>query len=61
MDKKNLMYLRVRITKQTYYNLCKWAAAAGYGEKDLGRVIDKMAREHAIRTNVTRHTEEKET
>ena len=56
-----MMYLRVRITKQTYYNLCKWAAAAGYGEKDLGRVIDKMARERAIRTNIARHTEEKET
>lgn len=61
MDKKNLMYLWVRITKQTYYNLCKWAAAAGYGEKDLGRVIDKMARERAIRTNIARQTEEKET
>lgn len=43
-DKKNLRRVSVVVTAQTLYHLQKMAAMAGYGEKDLGRVIDKLVR-----------------
>lgn len=43
-DKKNLRRISVVITAQTLYHLQHMAALAGWGEKDLGRVIDKLVR-----------------
>lgn len=57
MIKKNLRRTSVVITKQTYWNLCRWAATAGWGEKDLGRIIDKMARDKALQESTSRHFE----
>lgn len=57
MIKKNLRRTSVVITKQTYWNLCRWAAAAGWGEKDIGRIIDKLARERALQESTIRHFE----
>lgn len=45
MDKKNLRRISIVVTAQTLYHLRGIAAANGWGEKDLGRVIDKMIRE----------------
>lgn len=45
---KNLCTIRVTVTKQTRYNLCRLAAANGWGDKDLGRVIDKLVRNHLL-------------
>ena len=42
--KKNLRRLNTLVTGQTYWHLCRKAAAAGYSEKELGRIIDKMSR-----------------
>lgn len=57
MIKKNLRRTSVVITKQTYWNLRRWADAAGWGEKDLGRIIDKLVRERAISESTCRHFE----
>lgn len=57
MIKKNLRRTSVVITKQTYWNLRRWADAAGWGEKDLGRIIDKLVRERAIQESTIRHFE----
>lgn len=54
MIKKNLRHLHAVVTKQTYGNLWRWAAEAGWGEKDLGRVIDRLARERALREGAAR-------
>lgn len=43
-NKKNLRRVSVVVTAQTLYHLNQMAAMAGYGEKDLGRVIDKLVR-----------------
>lgn len=48
MVKKNLKRVNVVVTKQTHWKLCQWAAFMGYGEKDIGRVIDKLVREKAL-------------
>lgn len=48
MVKKNLKRANIIVTKQTYWNLKQWAAFMGYGEKDIGRVIDKLVREKAL-------------
>ncbi len=57
MIKKNLTKKTIVITKQTWWNLCHWAAAAGWSEKDIGRVIDKMARDKALSESTLRHFE----
>ncbi len=57
MTKKNLRHLNAIVTKQAYWNLCHWAAAAGWPEKDIGRVIDKMARDKALSESTLRHFE----
>lgn len=44
-NKKNLRRISVVVTAQTLWHLHKLAALAGYGEKDIGRVIDKIIRE----------------
>lgn len=43
-NKKNLRRVSVVVTAQTLYHLQHMAAVAGYGQKDLGRVIDKLVR-----------------
>ena len=43
-NKKNLRRVSVVVTAQTLWHLRRLAAMAGYGEKDLGRVIDKLVR-----------------
>lgn len=42
--KKNLRRINIVITAQTLGHLAAMAAANGWGEKDLGRVIDKLVR-----------------
>ena len=43
-NKKNLRRISVIVTSQTVYHLMSMAAQAGWGEKDLGRIIDKLVR-----------------
>ena len=42
--KNGLVRRSVVWTAQTDWHLRRWAAHMGYGEKDLGRVVDKLAR-----------------
>ena len=44
-NKKNLRRISIVVTAQTLWHLHKLAALSGYGEKDIGRVIDKIIRE----------------
>ena len=48
MSIKNLRRLSVLVTAQTAYNLIKLAQMAGYKEKDIGKVIDKLVRDRMI-------------
>lgn len=43
-DKKNLRRISIVVTAQTLYHLNGMAAQNGWGEKDIGRVIDKLVR-----------------
>lgn len=43
-NKKNLRRVSVVVTAQTLYHLNHMAAVNGWGEKDIGRVIDKIVR-----------------
>ena len=43
-NKKNLRRVSVVVTAQTLYHLNHIAALNGWGEKDIGRVIDKLVR-----------------
>ena len=43
-NKKNLRRISVVVSSQTVYHLMSMAAQAGWGEKDLGRIIDKLVR-----------------
>ena len=43
-NKKNLRRVSVVVTAQTLYHLNHRAAMNGWGEKDIGRVIDKIVR-----------------
>ena len=43
-NKKNLRRVSVVVTTQTLYHLNYLAAMNGWGEKDIGRVIDKLVR-----------------
>lgn len=43
-DKKNLIRINIVVTRQTLWHLRQLAAMAGWGEKDIGRVIDHMVR-----------------
>lgn len=57
MIKKNLRRTSVVITKQTYWNLRRWADETGWAEKDMGRIIDRLVRERAISESTCRHFE----
>ena len=50
-DKKNLRRVSVVVTAQTLYHLRQMAAMAGWGDKDLGRVIDKLVRTERAEVN----------
>ena len=43
-NKKNLRRISIVVTAQTEWHLKRLAALAGWGEKDLGRVVDKLTR-----------------
>ena len=45
MKNKNLRRVSVVLNAQTLWHLNRMAAMAGWGEKDIGRVIDKLVRE----------------
>lgn len=44
MKNKNLRRLSILITAQTAYHLYEYARLAGY--KEIGKVVDKLVREH---------------
>lgn len=58
MIKKNLRHLHAVVTKQTYWNLMHWAEAVGLPEREIGRIIDRLVRERALRESTSRHFEE---
>ena len=51
--KKNLRRINIVVSAQTLRHLEEMAAANGWGEKDLGRVVDKLMR--AVRTERSEH------
>ena len=59
MIKKNLRHLHAVVTKQTYWRLMHWAEAVGLPEKEIGRIIDRLVREKALRESTSRRFEEK--
>lgn len=61
MIKKNLTHLHVIVTKQTYWKVRRWAEEMGWTEKDMGRIIDRLVREKALRESTSRRFEEKQT
>ena len=48
MNKKNLRRVSIVVTAQTLHHLNHLAAINGWGEKDIGRVIDKLMRNWQI-------------
>lgn len=46
-NKKNLRRVSLVINSQTLWHLKKLAAEAGYSDRELGRVVDKLVRERA--------------
>lgn len=44
--KQPLKHLSIKVTPQTYYHLTQLAAMAGY--TNLGKVVDKLVREHQL-------------
>ena len=59
MNKKNLRRVSIVVTAQTLWNLYRMAAMAGYGEKDVGRVIDKLVREKCAAEKQTQERAER--
>lgn len=51
--KKNLRRINIVVSAQTLRHLEEMAAANGWGEKDLGRVVDKLMR--AVLTERSEH------
>ena len=46
-NRKNLRRIEALVASQTLYHLYEYAAMAGYG-KNIGKVIDKLARAWAL-------------
>ena len=46
-NKKNLRRVSLVINSQTLWHLKKLAAEAGYSDRELGRIVDKLVRERA--------------
>lgn len=44
-NKKNLRRVSLVINSQTLWHLKKLAAEAGYSDRELGRIVDKLVRE----------------
>lgn len=44
--KKPLRRISIVVTPQTDYHLCRLCALNGWGEKDKGRVVDKLVTIH---------------
>lgn len=44
MKNRNLRHINIVVTAQTLWHLRRLAAMAGWGDRDLGRVIDKLVR-----------------
>ena len=58
MIKKNLMHIHAVVTKQTYWKIRHWADEMGWTEKDMGRIIDRLVWEKALRESTSRWFEE---
>ena len=54
-NSKNLRRVSVVITAQSLYHLKRLAAQSGWGEKDLGRIIDKLVRTYQASEDIV-HT-----
>lgn len=52
-NKKNLRRINIVITAQSLGHLAAMAAANGWGEKDLGRVVDKLVRTAVVESRQT--------
>ena len=48
--KKPLRRISIVVTPQTDYHLCELCAMNGWGEKDKGRVVDKLVTIHQAAT-----------
>lgn len=46
-DKNNLCKISITVRKQTAFHLEQMSSACG-GKKDLGRVVDKLVRQHQL-------------
>lgn len=42
--KKNLVRISIVVTRQTLWHLRQLAAMAGRGDRDIGKVVDKLVR-----------------
>jgi hypothetical protein len=51
MNQKNLRRVKMTVTAQTAYHLQEMAGASG--ARDLGRVVDKLVREHQTTARMT--------
>lgn len=51
--KKGLRRVSIIVKDQTWEHLMHWAAEAGYSEKNIGRVVDKVVRAAAMRESTT--------
>ena len=58
MSKNNRRRVGMTITTQTFYHLKDMAAACGH--KDIGRVVDKLVREHQLAAKVRTKPAERE-
>lgn len=45
---KNLRTIKITVNSQTLYHMQMLAAMAGWGEKDLGRVVDKLMKAYCL-------------
>lgn len=52
-NKKNLRRISIVVSAQTLWHLHRICAISGYGEKDIGRVIDKLVRNYCIERGKT--------
>ena len=59
MIKKNLTHLHAIVTRHTFWRLAHWAEDEGLTVKDMGRIIDRLVREKALRVSTSRRFEEK--
>ena len=59
MIKKNLTHLHAIVTRYTFWRLAHWAEDEGLTVKDMGRIIDRLVREKALRESTSRRFEEK--